>query len=294
MFVDSAFARECRMKLLSPCKINLHLKVFEKTPQGYHRIQTLMVKVALFDEMHVEIDKTDLIQIFVRSMPKLDGENNILFKTVKLFQEATGIGFGINIDLKKNIPMGAGLAGGSGNAASLLTFLNDHFQANLTVEALVKLSVSLGTDVAFFLRPHDWGVYGDLGQTMQTSGTCEKLPLVLCYPKVVQDTGLMYKRLSRPLTWEGASDKSPTSCFHVRNWADFKKVLPFENDFESVITEDWLEPMKRAMKETGASFAQMSGSGSSVFGLFDRQEDAKGAVDRLADFGVVFQTHIGI
>ncbi|MCB0272867.1 MAG: 4-(cytidine 5'-diphospho)-2-C-methyl-D-erythritol kinase [Bdellovibrionales bacterium] len=263
----------------------MHLRVFEKMPNGFHRLQTLMVKLGLFDQM--KILPSDNVQIDVMDHPEIAGKHNILHQTIERFQQATQTTFGLHVILQKNVPMGAGLGGGSANAARLLSYLQKTYAPHVSDEEMHELALSLGSDVPFFLLESDWAVLAGQGEEVVSVGTADTLWAVLCYPKISLHTGSMYQKLNRGLTWVGQGDKSPQSS-HVQKWEEFRNVLPWVNDFEQVIDGPWLQAIKTKMHEQGSLFSQLSGSGSAVFGLFERHEDAKKACHALKDFGQVF------
>ncbi|MEZ4819615.1 MAG: hypothetical protein R3A45_06875 [Bdellovibrionota bacterium] len=128
----------------------MNLNVFEKNVDGFHRLQTLMVRVGVFDYMEIVMDDSGKIDIQVENHPEISGENNILYPMVKQFQKGNGLDFGIRVFLKKVIPMGAGLGGGSANAAYLLRFLNQYFNHPMSDQAMYNFASTLGSDVGFY------------------------------------------------------------------------------------------------------------------------------------------------
>lgn len=280
------------MQLQAPAKINLHLKVMEKTDSGFHRVQTLMVKVGIYDELNINVDKNSQsndIRISVPGFEAIEGMQNILFKAATAFQNASLLRFGLNVTLIKNIPMGAGLGGGSSDAAILLRGLNAFWDNPLSDQGLFDVGVKLGSDVGFFMTSQDWAVCGDFGNTLISQGTIDRLPLVVCFPNKHLSTLEMYKRLARPLTWDQGDDIHARS-FHAQAWEDLRMVLPFENDFEAVVSENWFQEIKQAFLESGSLHAGLSGSGSAVFGLYDTPKQAKVGSESLKSFGKIFVT----
>lgn len=277
------------MKLLSPCKINLSLKVFEKNTDGYHRVETLMVKVGLCDEIHIDITGGDKLTLTVEGHPELETQDNLIIKAVRAFESATNMQVGANIRLVKRVPMGAGLGGGSANAGVVLRALFDHYDHPLSKQALLETAQGLGADVAFFVMDASWGFFEGRGDQCAASGNVSALPLVICHPGVHLCTSEMYKRLSRPLTWNKEGGNSPKSSF-VGSWEAFQTLVPFENDFESVITEEWLGEISQVMNAQGALHSALSGSGSAVFGLFEHVDDATQCAKALEKLGNVFVT----
>jgi len=280
------------MKLQSPAKINVHLKVMEKTSSGFHRLQTLMIKVALYDDLHVKIDSDARAQIniHVPGHVEISGEQNIMHQAAQAFMKASKINFGLEVELHKSIPMGAGLGGGSSNAACLLRCLNAYWKSPLSDQDLFELGCTLGSDVGFFMQTNDWAVCRGFGNEIVSQGSADALPLVICFPGHPLSTAKMYKSLSRGLTWDHHDDINAAS-FHAQAWEDFQTVLPFENDFESVLEGSWFKSIKQAFNLSGCFYTGLSGSGSAVFGLYQTQQQAMDAARVVKPFGEVFLTH---
>src|SRR5687767_3952653 len=140
------------MQLFAPAKINLSFEIKGRRADGFHEIESLMTPISLADQLTIDATASDGVIDFSCDDPSLPaGDDNLVVRAVKLFREATSISAGIKIVLEKKIPHGAGLGGGSSDAASTLLGLNEMFAAGLKDDELLKLAAQLGSDVPFFL-----------------------------------------------------------------------------------------------------------------------------------------------
>ena len=268
------------LSLRSPAKINLHLSVFEKQTDGYHRVETSMVKVSLHDDIQLSVTEGNEITVEVTEPFKfLSGEQNLAYKAANFFLQATKQTKNIFIQIQKKIPLGAGLGGGSGNAGVVLSALNKINGHPLTEKELMILGRQLGADVPFFTQPHDFGFLKDRGDQIVESFEFPALPILIVYPNIHASTPEVYKRLGRSLTWDGAGAMEGPCHRKITAWKDVEFLLKKGNDLQSVTEQMHPEigTIRRQLQEYGAYFSQMSGSGASVFGLFDDENVAKKA-----------------
>lgn len=274
----------------SYAKINLTLDVLGRLENGYHEVKMIMQSVNLFDLIIVDKD-TNGIKISTNSKFIPDNNKNIAYKAADLFFKETGICGGAKILIHKNIPVAAGLAGGSGNAAAVLCALNLLYNAGLNDEDLARLGLMLGADVPYCLT----------GGTQLAEGIGEKLtPLtpfsgvsvVLVKPPVNISTATIYqkidyaKNLSHPDT-----DAVLTAIANGDITAAASKI---SNIMETVTIEDCPEitEIKQKMLSLGALGSIMSGSGPTVFGLFTDNNLAKKACDYFCEkYTEVFLAH---
>lgn len=259
----------------SYAKINLTLDILGKMENGYHEIETVMQTVGLFDLVVTDISESGIcINSSLKYLPT--NEKNIAYKTAKLFFEKTGIKKGAKIYIHKNIPVSAGLAGGSGNAAAVLEALNLLFGCPIADEDLFSLAAELGADVPFCL----------IGGTQLCRGIGEKLSLLPHFPKryallvkppIAVSTAEIYERIdSEPI------ESHPTTADFISKLTPnmYSPELMF-NVMEQVTVKS--HPVIRGIREklllNGAEAAMMSGSGSTVFGLFEDFRTAKASAD---------------
>jgi 4-diphosphocytidyl-2-C-methyl-D-erythritol kinase len=266
--------------ILSPAKINLLLKVTGKRPDGYHEIVTLLAQISLFDTIVLAFDEPIIsVQCPHPGVPENSG--NLAYRAARSFLQTIGVDDGVAITIDKVIPVAAGLGGGSSNAAAVLLGLNEHYGFALAEEELRDLAAGIGADVPFFLLKHP-AVARGIGDDMEPYGDLPRLAVVLVCPPLEVSTAWVYKNLNLTLTNYKKEFKIPPlkTCFS-RN-----KHLLF-NDLEQVTVGKFPEIslIKKGLRDLGAEIALMSGSGPSVFGLFEDVNEATNAVESMKTRG---------
>jgi 4-diphosphocytidyl-2-C-methyl-D-erythritol kinase len=258
------------MQVIAPAKINLSLKVLGRRSDGFHEIETFIAPISLCDEIKVE-KRSGRKGIAFRcddpSVPK--GEDNIVVRAATLFFKETKITNSISIALKKRIPHGAGLGGGSSDAASTLMALSELFDTNLPREALAKMAEAIGSDVPFFIF-QSAAVCKGRGELVSPTKLGEPLPLLLLKPEFGVPTQWAYSR------WRD-SREIPGVSYGAQQFSQ----QSFLNDLERSVFEKFvfLAQLKMwLLKQSEVGAALMSGSGSTVFALIRDNTD----VDRLA------------
>ena len=265
-------------------KINLHLDVTDIRNDGYHNIQSVMQTVSLCDIIDIEITQKNDIVIECDQMGVPLDERNIAYKAAKLFFDKANINSGVKITIKKNIPMAAGLAGGSADGAAVLVGLNELFDAILSDSDIYALGAALGADVPFCISCG----------CCYTEGIGEKLtdidPLL---PETVLVIACGGEGVSTPMAYGMLDSKYNKFADYIpRGCDELKKSLKLgENDFYKHIFNIFEEPVssvreavgiaKKIMLDSGADASMMSGSGPSVFGIFSDASDAERAVAAL-------------
>lgn len=253
-------------KITTPAnaKINLHLQVLNKLPNGYHNISSIFQSVTLSDSITVEILDGSGVNVFTENAV-IEGEN-LAKKAAEKFLNKTGITAKVNITLNKNIPIAAGLAGGSADAAAVVKSLNKAFDNPLTEIELLELGLNLGADVPFCI----------MGGTALAEGVGEKLTplpfigeydtvLIKCFNK--SSTGDMYNRLDSRKEIPPAVTSDIINALENGNTADAFNLCT--NDFLDVSDNaNKQKAIINRLYECGAEFAGLSGSGPTVFGLF--------------------------
>ena len=270
----------------APAKVNLFLKVLSKRPDGYHNIVSLVDLIALHDVVHIEEIDGDVI--IVRDDKGLlpDGEGNTLYRAAKLLKETCSIHKGVRIDVEKMIPIGSGLGGPSSDAATVLKGLSKIWNLSLTDMELMGIGKRIGADVPLFLygKPCIMEGIGDI----ITPVDLPVLYYIIVYPGVIVQTKEVYGRLRIVLT-NKEND--------IKLMGNFKSidgiVNSLENDLEQIGISmcPEIKTIKNKMMEAGASGVLMSGSGSSVFGIFQNDMDARRASPFVQNMGSVFITN---
>ena len=253
------------MQVLAPAKINISLRILRQRGDGFHEIETLIAPITLCDE--IEIGKSNSRQIEFHcddpSVPTSD--DNLIVQAAKSFFAATKLKSAVSIQLKKKIPHGAGLGGGSSDAASTLLALNELFETRLPREALAKMAETIGSDVPFFIF-QSAALCKGRGELVTPVKLKEKLPILLLKPAFVVSTAWAYSR------WQH-SREIPGVRYARQEFAG----QIFVNDLERPVFEKFvflaqLKMWLREQAEVGA--ALMSGSGSTVFAVLRENADA--------------------
>ncbi len=268
------------MKIQAHAKINLYLDITGKRPDGYHELVTLMCPIGLCDILDISFETPD-IRVTCDHPGIPEGPDNIAHVAAVRFFEAAGRpGSGVSVRIRKNIPVGAGLGGGSSNAAAVLRSLNDHFGRPLPSAKLHEIAVSAGADVPFFLLGKPALATG-IGDILEPVSHLQSHPLILIYPGQPLATRDVYKNLKLGLT---KSEKIPKkSIFKPDRDTNVERFL--FNALEPPAFElcPPAETAKARLIVTGASGALLSGSGSTVFGLYKDEKTASDAFHRLSD-----------
>lgn len=262
--------------LKSPAKINIGLRVLSKRKDGYHNIETIFYPINLFDEIRISIKripgKENIIDVKTSSNPpaerageKIVNRKNICYKAVKLFFEELEIKekYEIKIFVKKNIPIGAGLGGGSSNAASVLKCLAKHFSNRMNLK---HTALRLGSDVPFFLNPKP-------SYATSRGEKLKELPKFKVKDKIL----IVNNGIHVSTKWaynEVKSSKLKVKSFQNIKTFKLKNIDVFVNDFEKAVFKKYpsLKKIKEKMYELGAKLSSMSGSGSTVYGFFDAKK----------------------
>lgn len=265
------------MELTAPAKINLYLKVLSKRDDGYHDIVTLFERVSLFDRIFLELsDFPTSIHCENPAVPT--GEGSLMKRVVSLFCREAGKDIKFNVKLEKNIPISAGLGGGSSDAAALLKGMNELAGNPLGEEALFRISGQLGADVPFFLAESSFAYGRGRGDIIQSVESSLKLCHVLVSPPFEVSTRDVYEGLSAfGLTKDRGVDTMFTAFLDKGNISGLSENLC--NDLQAVTLRNFpiLEKVFSELKKEGAKGVLLSGSGPTVFGIFDCEEVEKAA-----------------
>jgi 4-diphosphocytidyl-2-C-methyl-D-erythritol kinase len=275
----SAGARQVRLRALA--KINLDLRVIAKRPDGFHELRTTFQTVSLADIIKLAFTPSRKTSIELEDALHIPG--NLVERAAQLIFEATAAKGRLVIRLAKRIPMGAGLGGGSSDAAAVLLALPALTGRPLEIGRLCELGETLGSDVPFFLLG---GRAVGIGRGSELFPLPDRPsgPALLVAPGVHVSTPEAYRRLSACLTTELQQNK--IFSFQSQIW-DVSSGAPPANDFEAVVFEQHpeLAILKKRLIRAGASLAMMTGSGSALFGLFRNRNEVARAVSELKSPG---------
>lgn len=256
----------------SPAKINLCLHVLRRLDSGYHELAMAMQRVDLCDLVRLRIVPEGPVRVQCQAVTLAPGEENIAARAARLLLSEAGIDVGVEIEIEKRIPIAAGLGGGSSNAATVLMGLNELLHCGLGSESLQELGAQLGADVPFFIFQQPAWATG-IGTQLQPLPPLPDVAYLLVNPGIAVSTASVYQSLQ--LTKKGELASLPR--FSVVTGSDLCAAL--HNDLESVTLPRYplLQRIKQQLIAKGALGALMSGSGATVFGVFENLAAAKSA-----------------
>ena len=264
------------VSLKAHAKINLHLEVLGKRSDGFHDLVSVFAPISLADELLMQRIPDKKECKVLSPLAELPVENTIT-RAYEEFKNFTGISEGVSVRILKRIPEGAGLGGGSSDAASVLLGLNDMFSADLKEEDLRAIALKIGSDVPFFLE-NGAAVVRGRGEEIKRVSLFSDYFGILIYPGIKSATPRAYSLLGRKESEirKPAFDPELFCGKDCREW-------PFFNSFEDVLFNEYpaIKKAKLDLLTYGADFALMSGAGSSVFGLFKDEKTAENAYSKL-------------
>ena len=262
-------------------KINLGLDVLRRRPDGYHEVKMIMQTVDIYDTLTFNISEKSGIVLNIDNNELSTGDDNLICRAAKILLEESGIKQGVEIYLEKRIPVAAGMAGGSSDAAATLLGLNELFELGYSLEELQKIGVRLGADIPYCL----------MGGTALSEGIGEiltKLPappqctLLIAKPDISVSTKFVYENLhADSLTYHPDID----GMIEALKDGNFRGITDrLGNVLETVTIREYpvIDEIKTLMKDEGADGALMSGSGPTVFGIFADAKSAKNAAKQIA------------
>jgi 4-diphosphocytidyl-2-C-methyl-D-erythritol kinase len=255
------------VRITTPAKINLFLRVMARRPDGYHDIETLFQAIDLYDELVIE-ETTGESSVAVPGRPDLETEDNLIMRAVRWVEKKTSQTLPVRIELTKRIPVAAGLGGGSSDAAATLVGIRSLFGLDIGDDDLRKGAATLGADVPFFLIGGT-AVGEGIGERLTPVNLPMSYSVILVCPSFSVSTGVIFREFSEILTGEGREG---------RLWPKLREAARIEdllyNDLQSV-TESLhpdLADIRQAMLDAGLKAILMSGSGPTLFGLVEPQE----------------------
>ena len=262
--------------VFAPAKVNLCLHVLGRRTDGYHELAMLMQRVALFDRLDIELVAGNDVNVACPGLELASGAQNIVEKAVRMLLAHVDINQGVSVSIVKNIPAAAGLGGGSSDAAAVLQALDELLGLGLPRSELMELGLRLGADVPFFLYGKTAWATG-VGECLQPWPGLPPVTLVLVNPGIVVSTAWVFQNLG--LT-------CPTSTARIPGFperaSDLVRLL--HNDLEVVTSHHHpvIATIKERLVASGADGALMSGSGATVFGLFEDPSRAALAAQTLS------------
>lgn len=274
------------MRVRAYGKINLTLDVLGRRRDGYHLLDTVMQTVSIWDELEIQQSHEPGIHLQCNreSLP-LDSKNTV-YRAVKLFMEDQGLlNEGVSVFIRKYIPSRSGMGGGSADAAAVLRGLNEMFRTNLSAEKLMEIGERIGADVPFCVVGGAARCTGT-GAEVSPAPAMPKCWLVVCKPPVGMSTPRAYALLDQyPLSSTPATPRM-MDALAAGNLREIGRNV--SNRFDETLQLAQVQTIKRILMESGALGAMMTGSGSSVYGIFENEQTARSAMERLDGQGRVF------
>ena len=276
----------------APGKINLGLRVVGRRADGYHELVSLFAPLDFGDDIEIAVSESPTLEVEI----ELEGASqeipvdasNLACRAAKSFAEAAGLRYRIGLRIEKRLPAGAGLGGGSSDAGAVLRALRDLFPGALDGSRLAGLALELGADVPFFLDPRPALVSG-IGERIQALDGLPSLPVLLANPGVALATADVFRTFAaiRPALTKSPTDRRirPLSGAADPGWTFAGAAgLSLENDLEPIAVRlcPPIARLQRQIRAAGAQAVGMSGSGATVFGLFESAEAAKRALEEAA------------
>lgn len=270
------------VRVSAPAKVNLSLRVLGKRADGFHEIRTVFQAVDLADEVSVDLAGRG-VSVRVEGADVGPERENLAYRAAEAFLDATGKTHGVRIELVKRIPAGAGLGGGSSDAAAVLRCLAALSSSPPSAGSLHRIGAALGSDVPFFLGDSPLARASGRGEVLTALPPLPEAHMVLALPLVHVATAEAYRALARgPLEHsDAAAGRTDAGSANPHSWPDAMAML--HNDFEGAVAPlyDEIARSLDALRGAGASGTLLSGSGAASFGLFGSAEEAGRVATRL-------------
>lgn len=282
-----------RIQLKALAKINLGLDVLRKREDGYHEVKMIMQTISLHDDLEIRRIKTPEIQVKTNLYYLPTNENNLVYKAAKLLMDEFGIKEGVAIQLKKRIPVAAGMAGGSTDGAAVLWGMNQMYGLGLSRQELMERGVKLGADVPYCVQ-RGTALAEGIGERLSVLPSMPKCTILIAKPGISVSTKFVYENLH-------ANDLKPEQHPDVDRMIEAMKEKNLDllcermgNVLETVTIPAYpvIQEIKEHMMACGAAGAMMSGSGPTVFGIFHSPVQAKAAMKDLKVNGLAKQLYL--
>lgn len=277
------------IELKSRAKINLSIDVLGKREDGYHLVEMIMQTIDLYDIVKITENEIDEININSNSLDIPLNKNNIVYKAAKVLKDKFNIKSGLDIFIEKNIPVAAGMAGGSCNAAAVLVGLNKLWNLNLSEKELQEIGLTLGADVPFCISGNAALAQGIGEDLTYIKGLPRDTSILVCKPNLFVSTKDVYEGLDLDNIKDRPDNELLIKCLEKGNIKLLSENMV--NVLETVTSKmhNEISDIEKIMLDNNALGSMMSGSGPTVFGLFEKEEDAlKGKGELLKKYNQVY------
>ena len=263
-------------------KINLGLDVLRRRPDGYHEVKMIMQMVDIYDTLTFEKREDDQIVLSANREEIPCDESNLIYKAAKLLFDYKQVAYGVNIHLEKKIPVAAGMAGGSTDAAATFTGLNELFELGVSQQELMELAVKVGADVPYCILG-GCALSEGIGEVLTPLPNPPYCEMVIAKPDINVSTKYVYENLNLPELKTHPDIDGMREAIEAGSLEGIIERL--ENVLESVTVKKYgiIQDIKDEMISLGASNAIMSGSGPTVFGFFGSKEEAEAAKEKILE-----------
>ena len=279
------------ISLKALAKINLGLDVVRRREDGYHEVRMIMQTIQLYDRLDIKRTQEPGIQIQTNLSFLPVNENNLIYKAAKLLMDEFSITDGVSVKLDKRIPVAAGMAGGSTDAAAMLIGVNRLFSLGLTKRELMERGVQIGADVPYCIM-RGTALAEGIGETLSPLPPMVKCPVLIAKPSISVSTKFVYQNLKLDDTTIHPDIDRLIDDIKAKNLHDIAAHMG--NVLETVTIPNYpvIDEIKKHMLSNGAVGAMMSGSGPTVFGLFDDEDTAKKAYKAMRSSHLARQVYL--
>lgn len=279
------------ISLKALAKINLGLDVVRRREDGYHEVRMIMQTIQLYDRLDIKRTQEPGIQIQTNLSFLPVNENNLIYKAVKLLMDEFSITDGVSVKLDKRIPVAAGMAGGSTDAAAMLIGVNRLFSLGLTKRQLMERGVQIGADVPYCIM-RGTALAEGIGEALSPLPPMVKCPVLIAKPSISVSTKFVYQNLKLDDTTIHPDIDRLIDDIKAKNLHDIAAHMG--NVLETVTIPNYpvIDEIKKHMLSNGAVGAMMSGSGPTVFGLFDDEDTAKKAYKAMRSSHLARQVYL--
>lgn len=281
--------RHIELKALA--KINLGLDVLGRRENGYHDVRMIMQSVYLYDDVKIEKKTTPGIELSSNLYFLPSDEGNIAYKAAQILMEEFGIEEGVKITLNKHIPVAAGMAGGSSNAAAVLFGMNRLFGLGLSQKALMERGVTLGADVPYCIMRGTVLAEG-IGEELKILPSMPKCTVLIAKPPVSVSTKVVYEKLDSSEITDHPDIDGLIEALERGSLKEIASRMGNVLEDVTILMHPVIEEIKKTMKDCGALNAMMSGSGPTVFGLFENKMAARNAQKQIREKQLAKQVYV--
>lgn len=271
-----------KISLKTPSKVNLFLRIAGKREDGYHNLETIFLPLKdIYDVIELKLNGTNEIRISSSSKDIPCNNSNLCYKAAEKYLEKASVKMGLDIHIEKNIPITAGMGGGSSDAAAILLLLQGLFNS-LSQKELAEIALNIGADVPFFLNPIASVGYG-VGDILKPIEIKQNFTIVICAPQFPVSAAWAYKNMVKPYVCENLEIDM---LIDLLRQSDFESIIPFiKNDLAQTLYNKFplLKSLRKDMFDYGLDAVEITGSGPTVFGICPSDETADKVIVKMKD-----------